>query len=81
MSPFGDGRRRARWLDGAVMRVMDGLMSIPTMLRAIGLVSPSRAGLRSVIVAIIIPEITRRPIGVTTTLKARLVIHCRSSRG
>src|SRR5207247_2482326 len=35
-----------RWLDGVVMRVMDGLMSIPAILLAIGLVSVSRAGLR-----------------------------------
>lgn len=48
-----------RWLDGIVMRVMDGLMSIPAILLAIGLVSVSRAGLRSVILAIVIPEIPR----------------------
>jgi len=48
-----------RWLDGLVMRVMDGLMSIPAVLLAIGLVSLSRAGLRSVILAIIIPEVPR----------------------
>jgi peptide/nickel transport system permease protein len=48
-----------RWLDGAVMRVMDGLMSIPAILLAIGLVSLSRAGLRTVIVAIVIPEVPR----------------------
>jgi peptide/nickel transport system permease protein len=48
-----------RWLDGMVMRVMDGLMSIPAILLAIGLVSISRAGLRTVIVAIVIPEVPR----------------------
>jgi peptide/nickel transport system permease protein len=48
-----------RWLDGVVMRVMDGLMSIPAILLAIGLVSISRAGLRTVIVAIVIPEVPR----------------------
>jgi peptide/nickel transport system permease protein len=48
-----------RWLDGIVMRVMDGLMSIPAILLAIGLVSISRAGLRSVILAIVIPEVPR----------------------
>jgi peptide/nickel transport system permease protein len=48
-----------RWLDGFVMRVMDGLMSIPAILLAIGLVSLSRAGLRTVIVAIVIPEVPR----------------------
>ena len=48
-----------RWLDGIVMRIMDGLMSIPAILLAIGLVSISRAGLRSVILAIVIPEVPR----------------------
>ena len=48
-----------RWLDAPVMRVMDGLMSIPAILLAIGLVSLSRAGLRAVIVAIVIPEVPR----------------------
>jgi peptide/nickel transport system permease protein len=48
-----------RWLDAPVMRVMDGLMSIPAILLAIGLVSLSRAGLRTVIMAIVIPEVPR----------------------
>jgi peptide/nickel transport system permease protein len=49
-----------RWLDATVMRVMDGLMSIPAILLAIALVSLSRgAGLRTVILAIVIPEIPR----------------------
>ncbi len=49
-----------RWLDGIVMRVMDGLMSIPAILLAIALVSLSRGtGLRTVILAIVIPEIPR----------------------
>ncbi|MGH7393409.1 MAG: ABC transporter permease [Candidatus Rokuibacteriota bacterium] len=49
-----------RWLDGVVMRVMDGLMSIPAILLAIALVSLSRgAGLRTVVLAIVIPEIPR----------------------
>jgi peptide/nickel transport system permease protein len=49
-----------RWLDGIVMRIMDGLMSIPAILLAIALVSLSRGtGLRTVILAIVIPEIPR----------------------
>ena len=48
-----------RWLDGPVMRLMDGLMAIPAILLAIALVSLFRAGLLSVIVAIIVPEIPR----------------------
>ncbi|MEM9026992.1 MAG: ABC transporter permease [Pseudomonadota bacterium] len=48
-----------RWLDGVVMRLMDGLMAIPAILLAIALVSLFRAGLFSVIVAIVVPEIPR----------------------
>ena len=48
-----------RWLDGIVMRIMDGLMAVPAILLAIALVSLSSAGLRTVIVAIVIPEVPR----------------------
>ena len=48
-----------RWLDGFVMRVMDGLMSIPAILLAIALVSLASAGLRTVVIAIVIPEVPR----------------------
>jgi len=48
-----------RWLDGIIMRFMDGLMSIPAILLAMGVVSLSRAGLVAVVVAIVIPDIPR----------------------
>jgi peptide/nickel transport system permease protein len=48
-----------RWLDGIIMRVMDGLMAIPAILLAMGVVSLSRAGLLAVVIAIVIPEIPR----------------------
>ncbi len=48
-----------RWLDGIVMRLMDGLMAIPGILLAIALVSLSGASTKTVIVAIVIPEIPR----------------------
>ncbi len=48
-----------RWLDGLVMRFMDGLMAIPAILLALALVSLFRTGLLSVVVAIVVPEIPR----------------------
>lgn len=48
-----------RWLDGILMRVMDGLMAIPSVLFAIALVSMLRSGVASVVLAIVIPEIPR----------------------
>jgi peptide/nickel transport system permease protein len=48
-----------RWLDGPLMRVMDGLMAIPAILIAIALVAMWRGSLATVVVAIAIPEIPR----------------------
>ncbi|SEC51219.1 peptide/nickel transport system permease protein [Rhizobiales bacterium GAS191] len=47
----------SRRFDGVAMRIMDGLMSIPTILLAIALVSLTRGGVFIVIVAIMIPQI------------------------
>jgi peptide/nickel transport system permease protein len=48
-----------RWLDGPLMRVMDGLMAIPAILIAIALVAMWRGSLTTVVIAIAIPEIPR----------------------
>ncbi|HEX5091214.1 MAG TPA: ABC transporter permease [Burkholderiales bacterium] len=48
-----------RWLDGVLMRFMDGLMAIPAILIAIALVAMWRGSLLTVVVAIAIPEIPR----------------------
>jgi len=48
-----------RWLDGPLMRVMDGVMAIPAILIAIAVVALWRGSLSTVIVAIAIPEIPR----------------------
>ena len=48
-----------RWLDGIVMRIMDGIMSIPGILLAIALMALTRPSLQTVIVAIALPEIPR----------------------
>jgi peptide/nickel transport system permease protein len=55
----GLGAGYLRWLDGPLMRVMDGVMAIPAILIAIALVALWRASLPTVIVAIAIPEIPR----------------------
>jgi len=46
-----------RWLDGVIMRLMDGLMAIPAILLAIAMISLFGASLQMVIVAITIPQI------------------------
>ncbi len=48
-----------RWLDGIIMRVMDGLMSIPGVLLAIALMALTKASLENVIIAITVTEVPR----------------------
>ncbi len=48
-----------RWLDGILMRFMDGIMAIPAILIAIALVALWRGSILTVVVAIAIPEIPR----------------------
>ena len=48
-----------RWLDAIVMRVMDGLMSIPPVLLAIALMALTRASMENVIAAITLAEVPR----------------------
>jgi peptide/nickel transport system permease protein len=49
----------ARWADGFIMRVMDGLMSIPPILLAIALMALTRGSVGNVVMAITIAEIPR----------------------
>ena len=48
-----------RWVDAIMMRVMDGLMAIPSILLAIAVVSLSGASVATVMIAITIVEIPR----------------------
>ena len=48
-----------RTFDSIVMRIMDGIMAIPSILLAIALITLTRPGLAVVIAAIVIPEIPR----------------------
>ncbi|WP_207458237.1 ABC transporter permease [Azospirillum sp. SYSU D00513] len=57
--PLGLASGFFRVLDGILMRVMDGLMAIPSVLLAIAVVSLTGASLWTVLVAITIPEIPR----------------------
>jgi peptide/nickel transport system permease protein len=48
-----------RAIDGIIMRIMDGMMSIPSILLAIALMALTRASVQNVILAITIAEIPR----------------------
>ncbi|MGH7060431.1 MAG: ABC transporter permease [Stellaceae bacterium] len=49
----------SRWTDAIVMRIMDGLMSIPSVLIAIALMALTRASMQNVIFAITVGEVPR----------------------
>lgn len=48
-----------RWVDQVLMRIMDGLMAIPSILLAVALISLTGASLKNVIIAISIAEVPR----------------------
>lgn len=48
-----------RWIDGLLMRAMDGMMAIPAILMAIALIGALGANVASICLAIAIPEIPR----------------------
>jgi peptide/nickel transport system permease protein len=48
-----------RGADAALMRVMDGVMAIPAILLAVAMMTLSRPGVLSVVVAITVPEVPR----------------------
>jgi peptide/nickel transport system permease protein len=57
--PLGLAAGFFRILDAILMRIMDGLMAIPSLLLAIAIVSLSGSGLWTMMVAITIPEVPR----------------------
>jgi len=48
-----------RWLDSVIMRIMDGLMSIPPILLAIALMALTRGSVQNVVIAISVAEVPR----------------------
>lgn len=48
-----------RWVDQVLMRIMDGVMAIPSILLAVALISLTGASLKNVIIAISIAEVPR----------------------
>lgn len=62
----------SRGLDPIVMRVMDGLMSIPPLLLAIALMTLTRASVQNVVIAISVaefPRVSRLIRGITLSLR------------
>ncbi len=73
-----------RRVDAVVMRIMDGLMSIPAILLAIALISLGKSSVENVIIAITIPEVPRmvRLVrSVVLTLREQLFVDAAVSVG
>ncbi|MBA3862981.1 MAG: peptide ABC transporter permease [Erythrobacter sp.] len=73
-----------RWIDGILMRVMDGLMAIPSILLAIALVAISGPSIRSIVIAITIaevPRVTRLVRGQVIALRGQLFIEAATTAG
>ncbi|MBV9964146.1 MAG: ABC transporter permease, partial [Alphaproteobacteria bacterium] len=73
-----------RWVDTVVMRIMDGLMSIPSILIAIALMALTRASMQNVIFAITVaevPRVTRLVRGIVLTLREQPYIEAAIASG
>jgi len=74
----------SRMLDSIIMRVMDGLMSIPPILLAIALMALTRASVQNVIIAISIadfPRVSRLIRGVVLTLREQPYVEAAIASG
>jgi len=73
-----------RGLDAVIMRVMDGLMSIPSILLAIALMALTRASVQNVIIAISIaefPRVSRLVRGVVLSLREQPYVEAAIASG
>src|SRR6267142_1934180 len=73
-----------RWVDSIVMRIMDGLMSIPEVLIAIALMALTRASMGNVIFAITVaqvPRVTRLVRGIVLTLREQPYVEAAIASG
>ena len=74
----------SRLLDSIIMRVMDGLMSIPPILLAIALMALTRASVQNVIIAISIadfPRVSRLIRGVVLSLREQPYVEAAVASG
>jgi peptide/nickel transport system permease protein len=73
-----------RLLDAIIMRIMDGMMSIPPILLAIALMALTRASVQNVIIAITIaeiPRVTRLVRGIVLSLREQPYVEAAIAAG
>jgi peptide/nickel transport system permease protein len=74
----------SRWVDAVMMRIMDGLMSIPAVLIAIALMALTRASMQNVVIAITVaevPRVARLVRGVVLTLREQPFVEAALASG
>jgi len=67
-----------RWIDAFIMRIMDGIMAIPSILLAIALTALMRPSVTTVLIAIVVPEIPRTARlvrSIVLTLREQTFVH------
>jgi peptide/nickel transport system permease protein len=72
------------WVDQILMRIMDGLMAIPSILLAVALISLAGASLKNIIIAISIaevPRVARLVRSVVLSLKDRPYVEAATTAG
>jgi peptide/nickel transport system permease protein len=73
-----------RRLDNVVMRAMDGIMALPELLLAISFVALTKASVRNVIIALVIPQtprVVRLVRGIVLTLREQPFIEAAQAMG
>jgi peptide/nickel transport system permease protein len=73
-----------RMLDGLIMRIMDGMMSIPPILLAVALMALTRASVQNVILAIAlgeVPRVARLVRSVVLTIREQLYVDAARASG
>ncbi|MFB3816726.1 MAG: ABC transporter permease [Candidatus Methylomirabilales bacterium] len=73
-----------RRLDDVIMRVMDGIMALPDLLLAISFVALTKASVRNVIIALVIPQtprVVRLVRGIVLTLREQPFIEAATAIG
>jgi len=73
-----------RWLDFIVMRIMDGLMSIPSLLLAIALMALFHASVQNVVIAISVgefPRVSRLIRGIVLSLREQPYVEAAIASG
>ncbi len=73
-----------RFLDGIIMRVMDGMMSIPPILLAIALMALTRASVQNVVISIAVtefPRVARLVRGIVLSLREQPYVEAALAAG